>query len=72
MDENMHEEKQEHGYDAFELFCALLDELNAIVGYCRSVSALPNCNSCTNRECGYLPKEGEDLRINCPLWRRRQ
>lgn len=29
-----------------------------------------NCNECGNREnCDYLPRPGETVRANCPLWR---
>lgn len=27
------------------------------------------CNSCTNRECGYLPKPGQLVRYNCPFYK---
>lgn len=33
--------------------------------------ALPNCNNCRERirgRCGYAPRVGEVVRINCPLW----
>ena len=33
------------------------------------VAALPNCNDCGHRgDCGHVPKTGEMVRINCPLW----
>ena len=27
------------------------------------------CNSCTNRDCGYLPKPGQMVRYNCPFYK---
>ena len=33
--------------------------------------SLPNCNDCASSVsgfCGFCPKPGEDVRINCPLW----
>ena len=33
--------------------------------------ALPNCNDCRKKArngCGYVPRVGERVRINCPLW----
>lgn len=32
---------------------------------------LPDCNDClhsAHNSCGFCPKPGEDVRINCPLW----
>lgn len=32
----------------------------------------PNCNDCAHSahsSCGFCPKPGEDVRINCPLWK---
>jgi hypothetical protein len=28
-----------------------------------------HCNDCGNRDCGYAPKPGQQIRYNCPLWR---
>lgn len=33
--------------------------------------ALPSCNDCSERTrggCGFAPRVGEFVRINCPLW----
>lgn len=33
---------------------------------------LPQCNDCLHNQyssCGYCPAPGEDVRINCPLWK---
>ena len=27
-----------------------------------------NCNACGNRDCGYAPKPGQQIRMNCPHW----
>lgn len=38
------------------------------IQYYERVSCLPDCNDCgRNPECEYLPKPGEQVRINCPL-----
>lgn len=33
------------------------------------VSSLPDCNTCADRDCKYMPKPGQVTRFNCPLWR---
>lgn len=33
------------------------------------VSCLPDCNTCADRDCKYMPKPGQVTRFNCPLWR---
>ena len=30
-----------------------------------------NCNNCTNRDCGYLPKPGQLIRYNCPFYKQK-
>ena len=38
------------------------------IQYYDRVSCLPDCNDCGRaKECEYLPKPGEQVRINCPL-----
>lgn len=49
-------------------------------GYCETCAndkefkrllSLPNCNDCKSSKtgyCGFRPKIGQDVRINCPLW----
>ena len=33
------------------------------------LSQKPNCNDCgKKKECEYVPKWGDPVRINCPLW----
>jgi hypothetical protein len=39
------------------------------IQYCDRLSFMNDCNNCgRTRECAYLPKWGEDVRINCPHW----
>ena len=39
------------------------------IQYYDRVSRLPDCNDCgKNPGCKYLPKPGEQVRINCPLY----
>lgn len=40
-----------------------------VMDYAERVAALPDCNTCGKvKACEYLPKPGESVRINCPLW----
>lgn len=40
---------------------------HARLGY--EISTFHSCNDCgVKRECEYLPKPGEFVRWNCPLW----
>ena len=33
------------------------------------VSNMPNCNTCGKKiSCEYVPRLGDDVRFNCPLW----
>ena len=50
--------------EAIATAACILDNLMAY----RSISRLPDCNTCTDRKCQYRPKPGELVRINCPLW----
>lgn len=41
---------------------------NCLESY-ESLLDLPNCNNCgILKTCKYMPKLGEYVRINCPLW----
>ena len=41
---------------------------NCLESY-ESLLDLPNCNNCgILKTCKYVPKLGERVRINCPLW----
>lgn len=43
------------------------------IEYYERVSSLGDCNDCGRQEqCEYLPKWGEEVRINCPLWAQSQ
>lgn len=49
---------------------AILYRLINIVDYYERVASLPDCNDCGGRNmCMYAPKPGQQVRINCPLWR---
>lgn len=37
--------------------------------YYDRVASLPDCNDCGRWDCEYKPRWGEQVRINCPLWR---
>lgn len=47
----------------------LIDALN----YMDQICNLHDCNDCgIKNECQYLPKLGDAVRINCPLWKPKQ
>ena len=41
------------------------------VNYYLRMSSLNDCNTCGDRDCKYKPWPGEQVRINCPLWKGR-
>ena len=52
------------------------DEISNVSYILDSLMALRNiyrtghhCNDCGNRDCGYVPDPGRQIRFNCPLWR---
>lgn len=51
-------------------FIQLLHYAADCMRYYERVATLPDCNNCRRAETGciYLPKWGEDVRINCPHW----
>lgn len=48
-----------------ETLYSLVDIVNAYI----DIMKLPDCNECGNRQCGYAPKPGTHVRINCPHFR---
>lgn len=49
--------------------------LNNVIAYLEDyedILSLNNCNTCRNKNCPYRPKWGERVRINCPLYIRRE
>ena len=48
---------------------ALLIKAADCIRYAERISALHDCNDCGKvKTCEYLPRIGENTRINCPLW----
>ena len=50
---------------------AVFDMANAFIKAAEldRINELPSCNDCGKRnDCEYVPKLGERVRINCPLW----
>lgn len=47
---------------------ALKVERDALSAYFKQVYSQPDCNDCAKKDCGYKPRIGENVRINCPLW----
>ena len=46
--------------------------LFSILDYARlgyNVSTYDNCNNCKRKGCVYIPKLGQTVRWNCPLWK---
>ena len=35
----------------------------------RQIQQTGDCNICKNRDCGYMPKVGQMVRYNCPLYK---
>lgn len=51
-----------------EMIYDLAEALNKAAEF-DHIMALPNCNGCRKqKECEHVPKWGERVRINCPLW----
>ncbi len=54
-------------HDREELISLILSICDyARLGY--KVSTYNSCNNCKDRDCKYMPKLGESVRWNCPLW----
>ena len=53
-----------------QVFAELLRYASDCVRYYERIASLPDCNNCgmANNGCRYLPKWGEEVRINCPHW----
>lgn len=47
----------------------ILFHLTDIVQWYIDTQKLPDCNECSNRGCGYMPRAGQRTRINCPLFK---
>lgn len=56
--------------DEIRQFTDLLIYAVDCIRYYERIAVLPNCNNCkmTEKGCMYLPKWGEEVRINCPHW----
>ena len=45
--------------------------LNALIAY-RNIIQTDNCNDCGKRkDCEYIPQWGAQVRINCPLYKKK-
>jgi len=42
----------------------ILDSLMAL----RQIYESGSCNTCKNKDCGYRPKVGQQVRFNCPFY----
>lgn len=52
-----------------EDFAQLLHHVANDINFAIGVRSLNNCNTCGKKDCKYRPKPGENVRINCALWR---
>ena len=43
----------------------ILDSLCSL----RQIYQTGDCNVCTNKNCGYMPKPGQMVRYNCPFYK---
>lgn len=50
-------------------FAKMLHYTAECIIYYQRVSSLPDCNTCGDKDCEYRPGWGEQVRINCPLWK---
>lgn len=53
-----------------QIFAELLQYAADCIRYYERIASLPDCNNCgiAPKGCMYLPKWGEEIRINCPHW----
>ena len=49
-------------------FARMLHHIADEVQYALEVQSYDDCNTCGKKNCEYMPKPGELVRINCPLW----
>ena len=54
--------------DAKELIAKLRFIEECVEYYCK-ISTYHSCNDCGVLRCKYCPPYGEQVRINCPLWK---
>lgn len=52
--------------DAISNVAYILDSLMTLRSIYRTGH---HCNDCGNRDCGYDSDLGQQIRLNCPLWR---
>ena len=45
-----------------------IDTVSAVLDVYLQIAAMPSCNTCRKVDCEYRPKDGEKMRLNCPLW----
>lgn len=46
--------------------------LDTLIAY-RNIAQTGNCNDCKKRkDCGHLPQLGEQVRINCPFYKKEE
>lgn len=48
---------------------AVIKNLRACVDVLSAGLQFKSCNSCGNRDCGYMPDPGDNVRSNCIYWR---
>ena len=56
--------RDEKSKKAIEMMYFIID----CIQYYQRISTLKDCNNCGRKECEFMPKPGETVRINCPLW----
>ena len=45
-----------------------LDAISAMLDVYIQVTQMNGCRNCGKQDCEYRPKNGELMRLNCPLW----
>ena len=59
--------------DQSKAIARLADELIGLKAFYDRIINLPDCNSCgASGECAFMPKWGDNVRINCPHWKKQR
>jgi len=64
----MEEPRSENFDEKMHEFAFMLRHAADCVEWYRRRTKMHDCNDCA-KGCGYEPKWGEMVRVNCPLWR---
>lgn len=61
------------GLEDAKEFARMMHFVADCVEYYARTTSYPDCNTCgKQKECEFLPKIGQQTRINCPLWKEKK